>query len=324
MKTKLLYLLSGLVLSGLMLSGCYTQLARPDREDQPRISRESESEAEAAEEAYGEETPDTRHQTNVYVYGGGWYGPYSYPWGYRYPRSRFYVSVGFGYYDTWDWCGTAWDWWYDPWCWDRHYAGFWRPYYYGWSPVYYDPFFYYPRYVYRGRGNENKKRDFTRRGTTPRTDSSPGTYGASGRGSLARPAAGTYARGDDGNYRRVRRDEVSTISRRKSPATDSDRARIKGDDSRRKTKRAIGGNKDFTRPAVDRRNSSGDSQPSVRRANKPAPSHDSGSVSRRSGSSGASGSGGNVSKPSGSGSAPKSSGNSSNKSGSSSNRRSKN
>lgn len=337
MKAKLLFLISGLALCGLLLSGCYTQVARPDQESEPRITGESEAEAEEAESddegAYRE-----RDATNIYVYGGGWY---RYPWWYRYPHSGLYVSVGFGYYDWWDWCGTAWTGWYDPWCYDRYYAGYWRPYRHGWYPGYYDPYYPYP-YVYRDRERNTKRRDFGRRGTDGGSDLRP-TYSTGGRGSLAKPVATTYGRGNDGNYRRIRRDGVtSTISRRNQPATATDRIGTTTDDSRRRAKRLTGDN-EVNSPSIDRQQPSGASQPAVRRTNKPAPTHDrgavsrrsssgssgsgSGTVTRRSGSSTPSGSGGSVSKPSGSssgsGSAPKSSGKSSN-SGSSSNRRSRN
>jgi hypothetical protein len=288
MKTKNWFLLTGLVLSGLVWNGCYTQIARPDREEDTQVARESEPVEEEADQTYSrQESDDDRHVTNVYVYDD-WYRPYWYypAWSwYRYPRSRFYVFVGLGYYYTFDtggWCGTPWSW-YGP----RDY--YWDPYYYGWHPSYYYDPFYYPRVVYRDRGAEQKKRTITRRGATPVDDNnSAGTYaGSSGRGSLARPVAGTYARGDDGSYRRIRRTEATTADRRSNaPASVSGNNNGNRDDSGRRTmKRSSSGNSGDTgyRRPVSRGNSgsSGDS-----------------GVSRR-GSSGSSGSGGSVSRPSG-------------------------
>jgi hypothetical protein len=304
MKAKNWLLLTGLALSGLVWNGCYTQIARPDRDEDTQIASESESTVEESDridsqKEDGDQQIDDRETTNVYVYSG-WYRPYwyypSWSW-YRYPRSRFYVSVGFGYYDSfdpWGWCGTPWGW-YDPW--DYYYAGYWDPYYYGWhSPRYYSS--YYPRHIYRDRVVTQTKRPFTRRGSSAVDNNSPGnTYATSGsRGSLARPVAGTFARGDDGNYRRVRRTDATS--------TDPNRDNGSLDNSGRRTlKRATNDNNNETyRKPANRGSSSGDYRGSERRTRR-EPNSDRGSVQRR----GSSGSGGNVSKPSNSGSSGRSS-----------------
>ncbi|GEM_PF-6621095 len=335
MKAKNWLLITGLALSGLVWNGCYTQLARPDREEDTQVAEESEATVEETERASGERDyyddrdADRRHDTHVYVYGGGWYRPYWYSpyssW-YRYPRSRFYVSFGFGYYnafDPWGWCGSPWSW-CDPW--DYYSPGYWNPYYSGGR--YYDPF-YSPHYVYRDRNVEQKKRTITRRGSSPQDGDSPGTYaGGSGRGSLSRPSAGTFARGDDGSYRRVRRTGATDTGVGRTPKAVSDSQSGSRDDSgRRAVKRSSSGSDDGTyrRPA-NRGSSDGNSRGSVRRGKNEPSSGDSGS--RRGSNKGSSGSGGSVSPPSGSGSSgqsappPSSSGSSNN--GSSSNRRTRN
>ncbi|MCG3118809.1 MAG: hypothetical protein ALAOOOJD_01084 [bacterium] len=318
MKTKNWLLLTGLALSGLVWNGCYTQIARPDREEDTQVARESEREAEPAAEAANQyeeqysERDDDRHVTNVYIYDDwSWRRPYwAYsPWyGYRYPYSRFYVSVGFGYYDPfdpWGWCGTPWNW-YGPR--DYYYTGYWNPYYYsGWR--YHDPY-YYPGHNYQGRAVEQRKRSATRRGATPGDDNAGGggSYVSGGsRGSLARPVSGTYTRGDDGTYRRVRRtDSGGTLDRRGEGTSVGDQNTSSNRDN---TGRAVrrttndGGDKTISRRPTNSGNSSGNSRGSERRGRR----DDGGSVSRP-GSSGSSGSGsGSVSRPSGSGSSGRSS-----------------
>jgi hypothetical protein len=326
MKIKNWFLLTGLVLSGLVWNGCYTQLARPDREEDTQVARESEPVEEevdqySRQEQDYQEYGDDRHVTNVYIYDDWWYRPYWYSpaWSwYHYPRSRFYVSFGFGYYDPfdpWGWCGTPWSW-YGP----RDY--YWNPYYSGWHHSNYYGH-YYPRVIYGDRNVDQRKRTITRRGSSTGDDNnSAGTYaGSSGRGSLARPVAGTYARGDDGSYRRIRRTDATTIDRRSNePASVSGNKSGSSDNSgRRAIKRSSsgssgsgsGGGETIHRRPVKRGNSgsSGDS-----------------GISRR-GSSGSSGSGGSVARPSGnSGSSgrsapPPSSSGSSGKSGSSDRRK---
>lgn len=319
MKTKSWLLLSGLALSGLVWNGCYTQIARPDREEDTQVAREPEREAEPAEEMegqypegqYSEPEDGNRHVTNVYIYDDwGWRRPYwAYsPWyGYRYPYSRFYVSVGFGYYDPfdpWGWCGTPWNW-YGPR--DYYYSGYWNPYYSGWR--YHDPY-YYPGHNYQGRAVEQRKRSTTRRGATPGDENAGGggSYVSGGsRGSLARPVSGTYTRGNDGTYRRVRRtDTGGTLDRRGEGTSVGDQNTSSNRDN---TGRAVrrttndGGDKTISRRPTNNGNSSGNSRGSERRGRR----DDGGSVSRQ-GSSGSSGSGsGNVSRPSGSGSSGRSS-----------------
>jgi hypothetical protein len=314
MKAKLILLLAGLALSGLVMNGCYTQVARPDLENETTVSRDAEAAAADSEEVYSQADTDQwrddyRHHTDVYVYGGGWYDPwYSYsPW-YRYPRSRFYVSVGFGY-DPWGWCGTPWDWGYDPW-WGTGYYGGYRGSYYR------DPFYHhYPSYGTRGRVVENKKRPMTRRGLKPGSDESAGTYvSGGGGGSLLRPASGIYARGTDGTYRRVRKGDATNGGTIVDDRNSAQRAR----GSREIIKRGTRDSGGIKRAATPQENNSGSNQGSVRRTRKPSSSAGNSSNRPRSGSSsrGSSGSGGSVSKPSGGGSsgggsAPKSSGGSS-------------
>jgi hypothetical protein len=322
MKAKSWLLLAGLALSGLVWNGCYTQLARPDLEADSQAGREVEATAEEPAETYENQETDDRHATNVYVYDGDWYRPYWYypAWaGYSYPRSHFYVSIGFGCYDPWNWCGSPWGW-SDPW--DYYYPGYWNPYYYGWRPAHYYNPYYYPHYGYRGGAVEQKKRTITRRGSSPQDDNSPGTYaGSNGSGTLARPVYGTFARGDDGSYRRVRRTDVTSTHRRGEATNSIDRDDGNQNDSgRRAVKRSTSdnGKKTYQKPANG--GSSGDYRGSERRS-KREPSSDKGSVQRRGGS------GGSVSPPSGSGSsgrsAPPPSSKGSSNSGSS-NRRTKN
>jgi hypothetical protein len=338
MKAKNWLLLSGLALSGLVWNGCYTQIARPsleEDEDTQVAATAGEESGEATRDQESDESyTDDRHVTNVYVYDDfrwGWrrpYWAYSSRYGYRYPRSRFYVSVGFGYYDpydSWGWCGTPWSW-CDPW--DSYYGGYWGPYS-GWHPSYYDPF-YYPRGVYRDRVADQRKRTITRRGSTPADDNSgnSGTYATGGsRGSLARPVAGTYARGDDGRYRRVRRpDGTGTTPGSTTEATNViDRDNGNTSDSGRRTVRRTsgeGGDKTVARRPGNDGNSSGGYRGSDRRGRK-EPASDGGNTERR-GSGGSSGSGGSVSRPSGSSgqsSPPPKTGGSSGNSGSSERRR---
>jgi hypothetical protein len=333
MKAKLLFLLAGLALSGFVMNGCYTQVARPDRDDETTVSREEEYTEEETEEAQAYDTrrDDVRHHTDVYIYGGNWYDPWYYPWyssWYRYPRSRFYVSVGFGY-DPWGWCGTPWDWGYDPWCGTGFYGRYWGSYHRGWrSAYYYDPFYrHYPSYATRDRVVESKKRPMTRRGLKPGSDQSSGTYvSGGGGGSLLRPASGIYTRGTDGTYRRVRKGDAASG---RIIADDQNSAQpVRG--SRETIKRGTRDAGDIKRAATPQDNASGGNQGSVRRTRKPSSSSGDSYNKPRSGSSskGSSGSAGRVSKPSGGGSsgggsAPKSSGGSSS-GGSSSKRPSRN
>lgn len=289
MKTNASILLAALALSGWLLSGCYTQLARPDNESESQLTGDSASEDEATDESYSEEASDTEGVTNIYVSDGA-YGPYWDPWWYYSPRSRFYVSLGFGYYDTWGWCGSPWNGWYDPWCgYGYYYAYPWPRHYYGGYPA------YYPSYRAPTTVVDNQKRDFTRRGTKPGQNDLPPaasvTSNTSHRNSLTKPVSNTFARGEDGAYRRVRHGGANSTVRRNTTTTSQ-------------------------KP-------SGNTRSSVRRSSKPSSNENAGSVSRPSGSSGSSPRG-SISKPSGSGSAPKSSGSSSGKSGSSSGRRTKN
>jgi len=331
MKAKNWLLLSGLALGGLVWNGCYTQIARPDQEEDTQVAEATDEESGEAQRdrETDEGYTDDRHLTNVYVYDDfrwGWrrpYWAYSSRYGYRYPRPGFYFSAGYGYYDpydSWGWCGTPWNW-CDPW--DDYYSGYWGPYS-RWRPSYYYDPFYYPRQVNRDRVADQRKRTITRRGSTPADDNSgsAGTYGTGGsRGSLARPAAGTYARGDDGNYRRVRRTETTTKGRVTEPTNVIDRGNGNTNDSGRRTVRRTtndGSGKTVARRPTNDGNSSGGSE---RRGRKEPASNDGNTERRDSGSSG-----GSVSRPSGSGSSgksspPPSSGGSSGSSGSSDRRR---
>ncbi|MGH7599375.1 MAG: hypothetical protein ACREOI_23700 [bacterium] len=327
MKAKLLFLLAGLALSGFVMNGCYTQVARPDRDDETTVSNnEEEYTEEETEEAQASEArrDDVRHHTEVYIYGGSWYDPWYSSW-YRYPRSRFYFSAGFGY-DPWGWCGTTWDWGYDPWCGSGYYGRYWGSYYRGWRPAYYyDPFYrHYPSYVTRDRVVESKKRPMTRRGLKPGSDQSSGTYvSGGGGGSLLRPASRIYTRGTDGTYRRVRKGDAASG---RTTIDDQNSAQpVRG--SREAVKRGTRDAGDIKRTATTPDKASGGNQGSVRRSRKPSSSSGDSYNKPRSGSS-SRGSGGSVSKPSGGsssggGSAPKSSGGSSS-GGSSSKRPSRN
>lgn len=184
---------------------------------------------------------------------------------------------------------------------------------------------------------EHKSRDLNRRNIDKTIRDIPGTYGTSrtsGRGTLTKPISTTYARGEDGAYRRIKRNIATTVSRQNPRGDETDRsvripANQGNDGGRRTTKGQI---IDKTQKApIDSRRATGESEVLIHKNNKPAPPADFGSGSKNSGSSGSSGSGKTISKPSGSGSnssggrsTSKSSGQSSSKSGSSSNRRSKN
>jgi len=285
MKTKIWLLLAGLALSGLVLNGCYTQIARPDQEEDTQLAREEKISEEESEEQYQRERDD-RRATNVYAYDDWRWRRYGYsPWYWdRYQRSRFYVSVNFGYGSSW--CGTPWDY-CDPWYNDYSYSGWGWPYYSGWG----SHGSYYPTYVSRDRG-EQKKRTITRRGSTPQDDdNSRGTYaGGNGHGSLSRPSSpGTFARGDDGSYRRVRRGESTLPDRRGNEPASTTTSNDNGDNGGRRVVRRSSGDNDnggqrTPTPASSGGNSSGDSG-SSRRGSNGSSGSGGGSVSRPSGGS---------------------------------------
>ncbi len=198
----------------LALTGCYTQVVKKEPvETRPEYS-ESATEDERDYQDEDRDYRDYDHVTNVYVYDDSYYRRYYwdrwdpwYAWRYRYPHSGWYVRIGYHDYDYWDWsCGTRWSGYYDPW-WDRYaYAG-WGPRW-GW----YDPYWGNSSYVPRDRAHVNEKRPFGRRSSS-NDEGSGGAVARRGsdRSHLSKPEGTTYARGEDGIYRRTRRTDTEAI-----------------------------------------------------------------------------------------------------------------
>jgi hypothetical protein len=232
MKIKSILLALMAVLTMMVVNGCYTQMARPDRgEDEPENTESTEP---VEEDQYARED-DTRRQTDVYVHhyydnyygyhGWGW-DPWD-PWWYRYPRTGLYVSIGYGFYDPYwsdpfwgpGWCGAGWDPWWGPNYW---YSPWSRPGYI-YYPVY-DP------YPHGGGAYPPEKRPFGRR-TAERERRGTGSDGGAvaRRGSLSSPDETIYVRGEDGSYRRERR----RIAEPATTTTGSDGTDDRGSDRRR-------------------------------------------------------------------------------------------
>lgn len=274
MKFRTYLLALGLMLLSFVLSGCYTQLARQTQDEDEGVAEQAVQEDGMVTEEYTEESSeytgyqeDQREVTNIYVYD--YYRPYYwdpwdpwyYSWYYRHhPRSRFYLSVGWGaYYDYWDWCGTRWSGYWDPWYRDRYW---WAP-----TAVYY-PGWYYPDYspVY-DPPQPNKKRDFGRRGARGSDDdgTAPDRRGSIGkpiadRTSISKPGDTVFDRGADGSYRRQRRTDSGTKDAT-TPASDArttDRRRVsrRAADTDRATDTvttpASGNDKTYTAPATSK------------------------------------------------------------------------
>ncbi|NUO83350.1 hypothetical protein HUU05_25030, partial [candidate division KSB1 bacterium] len=176
----------------LMFTGCYTQMVKPENDQDKREYSESTSEEYQEEE---DSYRDYDHVTNVYVYDDFYYRRYSWDrwdpwdaWYYRYPRSSWSVRFGYYDYDYWNWwCGTPW---YNPW-WDNYYAS-WGPRW-GWNYPYWDHYSNAPG----GRGHVNEKRPFGRRSSSNGDDGGGAVARRStDRSHLSQPEGTTYARGD--------------------------------------------------------------------------------------------------------------------------------
>jgi hypothetical protein len=214
MRTNPFFLIGLFAIGLFVLSGCYTQVAKPDPDEDQAVTEESEQ-AESEEQAQ-EESYTSPHRTNIYVYGAYgypyyydpfWYDPFwspYYPW-----RSSFYVYIGYSYYDPWDWCGTPW--YYYP----RHCGYYGR---HAWWPSYYD-YYYYPRYYhggYYGRSYEKDDRSPVRQRSIDRrtrsTDLTPVAFGTTrkySRPSLSKIRPVVYTRDASGALqRRTRGDAV--------------------------------------------------------------------------------------------------------------------
>ncbi len=287
-----------------LLTGCYTQMAKPDSsEDRPEYSEStSEEEQEYQDREYQNEEDSYRdydHVTNVYVYDDFYARRYYwdrwdpwYAWHYRYPRYGW--NVRYSYYDNdyWNWwCGTPWDRYYDPW-WDYRYSH-WGPSW-GWNYPYWDRYSNYPR----GRGHVNEKRPFGRRSSSSGNDGGGAVARrGSDRSNLSKPEGTTYARGDDGVYRRARRTDTESIrdtrTEGSTPASDGRRTSRRGTtDTRSDEVISVPntGGSSVARPARTRETPTEAKQPSTstdRRSPKRESSEGS-KVSRRSNESGSS------------------------------------
>lgn len=309
----------------LALTGCYTQVVKKE----PAETRPEYSESTVDKERdYQDEDRDYRDYdrvTNVYVYDDFYYRRYYwdrwdpwYAWHYRYPRSGWYVRIGYYDYDYWDWsCGTRWSGYYDPW-WDRYaYAG-WGPRW-GW----YDPYWGHYSNAPRDRAHVNEKRPFGRRSSSNDDGSGGVSRRGSDRGHLSKPEGDVYARGDDGIYRRTRRTDTESIrdTRTNGSGSTSDGRRTarrgtSSDDSRSSDAVSLPntGGTSVARPARTRETPTDAKQPSTssdRRSSK-RESSDNDKVSRRSNSndSGSSSKGSSSGSSSGSSRRSSSSGNS--------------
>ncbi|MDZ7268802.1 MAG: hypothetical protein ONB48_13770 [candidate division KSB1 bacterium] len=221
MKPKACLLAIGLTVMSFVISGCYTQLARPDQDDEPDVAVIDENEAGQKEEAaYSKNSDDERDRpgvTNIYIYDyDPWdpWDPWYYSWYYYpyHPRNRFYFSIGWGaFYDYWNWCGTRWVGYWDPWY--RDYYSWWGP-----RPYYHPGWIYYPGSPVYDPPVAGKKREFGRRGSRDSGDDFGGRRGSisqpiADRTNISKPGDTVFDRGADGSYRRQRRSEVDTRER---------------------------------------------------------------------------------------------------------------
>lgn len=273
------------------LTGCYTQVAKTERNEEPPEYSDATNDQIQEEDAY----QDYQHVTNVYVYDDFYarhyywnrWDPWDpwYSWRYRYARSGWSVRFGYYDYDYWDlWCGTPWDRYYNPW-WDNYYA--WGPRW-GWNYPYYDHYGNYPR----SRGYVNEKRPFSRR-STQRDGDNGGAVSrrSSDRSSLSKPDENVYARGEDGAYRRTRRTVTDsprdTRTDAINPVSDDRRSARRGATTDSRTDDVVrmpnSGNSSVAQPASPRETPKEAQQPSSsteRRSSKRKSSEDN-KVSRR-------------------------------------------
>jgi len=313
MRTKNFVMIGLLALGLFVFNGCYTQMAKPDPNEDEVVAveeQQTESEEQTQEESYA-----APYETNVYVNGGYGY-PYYYDpfWSPYYPyRSGLYVHIGYGGYygDPWNWCGSPWYYNWDcgyysrsAW-WPGYGGGYYYPRNYG---HYYDDDLRYPV----------KQRSYGRRGRN--TDDRPLTV-ASGtknsRPSLSKTRPVVYTRDDSGTL--VRRTRRVTSTDNPTSGRDSVTPVKSGSDGsggRRISKREGSGTTYTGPPRQSSSGKSGNSGSSdgtrVRKQGPPASSGGSstppqkrssgGSVTKQSGSSGNSGSGNQGSGSSGGGS----------------------
>jgi len=215
MKTKNFVMIGLLAMSLFVLTGCYTQMAKPDPNEDEAVAaqaEQAESEEPVQEEQAQEEAYAVPHETNVYVYGGYgypyYYDPYWYDpfWSPYYPyRSGLYVHIGYGgyYRDPWDWCGSPW------------YYG-WRCGYYGYSSSWWPTYGYYSPHYYGHYYDDDlrypvKQRGFDRRGRSG--DDRPMVVGSgtnNSRPSLSKTRPVVYTENGTGTLvRRTRRGSSS-------------------------------------------------------------------------------------------------------------------
>lgn len=231
LRTRLLWV--ALFIAGaFLLSGCYTQLAKPEakkvetryyEETEPDYSEEEYVEEEVAYAEDAEEVHVYHHYAPYYGYYGTpwWFDPFYDPffYDYYYPYSS-HVSIHVGFYD--------------PFYFSYFYYPFsyrYRSYYYGfgcWRPVrgYFVP--YYPGSYVNVNTVPYKQRGFTRRGTQTEDDLGyrPGRVsvnnsGNSGGSSVYKPA--TSSSGDQAGRspRRVRREAPTSGKIEKTDGTSS-------------------------------------------------------------------------------------------------------
>ncbi|HEX9655031.1 MAG TPA: hypothetical protein VGA99_15085, partial [bacterium] len=170
-----------LIGSAFILTGCYTQLAKPEAqkvdreyyEDEPEYAEEGTGEeqvvegAESEDTGYAEENVDRIYYHDIHYYGyygtPWWFDPFYDPYYYDYysPYSS-HVSVHIGYYD--------------PFYFNSYYYPFsyrHRPYYWGFGCYRPSRGYFYPYYS-GGYTNVNtipyKQRGFNRRGTEVQDD----------------------------------------------------------------------------------------------------------------------------------------------------------
>ncbi|MFQ5864857.1 MAG: hypothetical protein ACE5IW_06455 [bacterium] len=157
-----------IIISTFFLSGCYTQLAKPQVQSEEQEYYVEEEQEYEGEEEYQEEGEDydevhitRRYYHDIHYYGAPWwYDPFFDPYFYRYyyPYSS-HISIHIGYYDPFFYDPFFW---YDPYWYD--------PYGYYGGPVFAFGFFrrpfhyysYYPVHIGTVHSVPVKKRSFTR------------------------------------------------------------------------------------------------------------------------------------------------------------------
>jgi len=257
----------------LLLSACYTQLAKPHSktveeeyyvEDNPEYSEEEYVEAEQNEEVSDEEVHVVRryyHDVNYYGYYGTpwWFDPFFDPYFYNYysPYSS-YVSIHVGFYDPFFYA----DYYYPYSYWHRSYYwgyGCYRPvrgYFYG----------YYPGYFAGVNPVPFRQRTFVRRGTrveddlgygSGRRESVSNATGSSGSSliSTTKPISQTPDVQSPSSTRRQReKDSTGKIERREGSVSEEKKYG-------RRTPKSSSGNQPVSKPVSeisDDKNNSGE------------------------------------------------------------------